>query len=177
MAEKITGTTVLTGLLGSPVAHSLSPLMHNESFQALGLDYAYLCFDVGTDRLKEAVEGLRAMGARGWNLTMPDKNLMCELCDKLSPGLGDQRSRQHCGQRRRRTDRLHHRRHRLHARGGGSRLSPAGQGDDAPWRRRRRHCHPRSGGFRRHERDPIDIRIGPSFDRLLHIAGQFKRTD
>lgn len=85
MTEHITGTTMLTGLLGSPVAHSLSPLMHNESFRLLGLDYAYLCFDVGTDRLKEAVEGLRAMGARGWNLTMPDKNLMCQLADHLSP--------------------------------------------------------------------------------------------
>lgn len=85
MANRITGTTVLTGLLGSPVAHSLSPLMHNDSFQALGLDYAYLCFDVGTDRLQEAVDGLRVMGARGWNLTMPDKNLMCQLADRLSP--------------------------------------------------------------------------------------------
>lgn len=85
MSDRITGTTVLTGLLGSPVAHSISPLMHNASFEALGLDYTYLCFDVGTDRLKEAVEGLRAMGARGWNLTMPDKNLMCQLADKLSP--------------------------------------------------------------------------------------------
>ena len=85
MSDRITGTTVLTGLLGSPVAHSISPLMHNASFEALGLDYAYLCFDVGTDRLNEAVEGLRAMGARGWNLTMPDKNLMCQLADKLSP--------------------------------------------------------------------------------------------
>lgn len=85
MAKKITGTTVLTGLLGSPVAHSISPLMHNEAFDALGLDYTYLCFDVGTDGLKTAVEGLRTMGARGWNLTMPDKNLMCELADKLSP--------------------------------------------------------------------------------------------
>lgn len=85
MTNTITGTTVLTGLLGSPVAHSISPLMHNESFRMLGLDYAYLCFDVGTDRLKEAVEGLRTMGARGWNLTMPDKNLMCRLADRLSP--------------------------------------------------------------------------------------------
>lgn len=85
MTNQITGTTVLTGLLGSPVAHSLSPLMHNDSFQALGLDYAYLCFDVGTDQLKEAVDGLRVMGARGWNLTMPDKNLMCQLADRLSP--------------------------------------------------------------------------------------------
>ena len=85
MKQEITGHTAFYCLLGSPVAHSISPLMHNASFEALGLDYAYLCFDVGTDRLKEAVEGLRAMGARGWNLTMPDKNLMCQLADKLSP--------------------------------------------------------------------------------------------
>ena len=85
MEYKITGQTKLTGLLGSPVAHSISPLMHNEAFKQLGLDYAYLAFDVGTGELSKAVEGLKALGARGWNLTMPDKNLMCELVDELSP--------------------------------------------------------------------------------------------
>ena len=75
----------MTGLLGSPVAHSISPMMHNEAFEQLGLDYVYLAFDVGTDRLETAVEGLRALNVRGFNLTMPDKNLMCTLCDKLSP--------------------------------------------------------------------------------------------
>lgn len=81
---QITGHTKLTGLLGSPVAHSISPMMHNEAFQQLGLDYAYLAFDVGTDKLEKAVDGLRALNIRGFNLTMPDKNLMCSLCDKLS---------------------------------------------------------------------------------------------
>lgn len=85
MTNQITGHTQLTGLLGSPVAHSISPMMHNESFKQLGLDYAYLAFDVGTDKLKTAVEGLRVLNVRGFNLTMPDKNLMCSLCDKLSP--------------------------------------------------------------------------------------------
>lgn len=85
MEKEITGTTGLTGLLGRPVAHSISPLMHNESFHLLGLDYRYLCFDVGTKELETVVEGLRAMGARGWNLTMPNKNMMCELADELSP--------------------------------------------------------------------------------------------
>lgn len=85
MNNKITGHTVLTGLLGSPVAHSISPLMHNEAFNNLGLDYVYLCFDVGTDTLKTAVDGLKTLGVRGFNCTMPDKNLMCELADKLSP--------------------------------------------------------------------------------------------
>ena len=81
----ITGKTVLTGLLGRPVAHSISPMMHNESFRVLDLDYRYLCFDVGTEELERVVEGLRLMGVRGWNLTMPDKNLMCRLADRLSP--------------------------------------------------------------------------------------------
>lgn len=82
----ITGTTVLTGLLGSPVKHSKSPLMHNKAFELLDLDYRYLCFEVDTTTLKTAIEGLRTIGARGFNLTMPNKNLMCELCDKLDIG-------------------------------------------------------------------------------------------
>ena len=60
----ITGHTRLTALLGSPVAHSVSPLMHNESFRLLGLDYVYLCFDVKEDTLEEAVRGLRQTGIR-----------------------------------------------------------------------------------------------------------------
>lgn len=85
MSVNITGHTKLTGLLGSPVAHSISPMMHNEAFHILNLDYVYLCFDVDTTNLKTAVEGMKAMGVRGFNCTMPDKNLMCELADKLSP--------------------------------------------------------------------------------------------
>lgn len=85
MIEQITGHTVLTGLLGTPVAHSISPMMHNEAFKQLGLDYAYLAFDVGTENLKTAVEGLKVLGVRGFNCTMPNKNLVCELVDKLSP--------------------------------------------------------------------------------------------
>jgi len=83
--KQITGHTVLTGLLGSPVSHSISPLMHNEAFLALDLDYRYLAFDVKSDRLSSAVNGLRALGARGFNLTMPHKNAMVALCDELSP--------------------------------------------------------------------------------------------
>lgn len=82
---EISGKTVLTGLFGSPVAHSISPAMHNASFQALGLDYVYLAFEVDRKGLKAAVDGLRAMGARGFNLTMPVKNDMAALCDRLSP--------------------------------------------------------------------------------------------
>lgn len=85
MIEQITGHTRLTGLLGSPVSHSISPMMHNFSFKHLGLDYAYLAFDVNTDTLAVAVDGLRALNVRGFNVTMPCKNLVSTLCDKLSP--------------------------------------------------------------------------------------------
>ncbi|WP_461813110.1 shikimate dehydrogenase [Faecalimonas sp.] len=85
MNKEIDGHTILTGLLGSPVAHSISPFMHNESFRQLGLNYIYLAFDVTTDKLETAVNGLRALNVRGFNLTMPNKNEMCKLCDKLSP--------------------------------------------------------------------------------------------
>lgn len=84
MKKEISGHTKLACLLGSPVAHSISPAMHNEAFDQLGIDCRYLAFDVGTDKLAQAVEGLRAMDVLGFNLTMPDKNLMCELCDELS---------------------------------------------------------------------------------------------
>lgn len=83
--KEITGHTVLTGLLGSPVSHSISPMMHNEAFRQLDLDYVYLAFDVGTDKLATVVEGLRALNVRGFNITMPDKNKMATLCDHLSP--------------------------------------------------------------------------------------------
>lgn len=81
----LSGHTKLTCLLGSPVEHSLSPLMHNTAFKELGLDYAYLCFDVGEAGLETAVAGLKMLGARGFNLTMPDKNAIVPLCDRLSP--------------------------------------------------------------------------------------------
>lgn len=85
MNKEIDGHTILTGLLGSPVSHSISPLMHNEAFRQLGVNYIYLAFDVKTDKLQTAVEGLRSLNVRGFNLTMPNKNEMCKLCDRLSP--------------------------------------------------------------------------------------------
>ncbi len=84
MTQKITGHTGLTCLLGSPVSHSISPAMHNASFSHLNLDYAYMAFDVNEETLPSVVSTLKTINARGWNLTMPNKNAMCALCDKLS---------------------------------------------------------------------------------------------
>lgn len=81
----ITGNTRLTGLLGSPVKHSISPLMHNFSFQYLGMDCVYLAFDINEQTLEKAVEGLKALQVMGFNLTMPNKNKILEYLDGLSP--------------------------------------------------------------------------------------------
>lgn len=80
----ITGHTGLTCLLGQPVAHSVSPEMHNESFHYHGLDYVYLAFDVSPEKFEAAVAGLIIFNARGWNCTMPHKRRMFERVDKLS---------------------------------------------------------------------------------------------
>ena len=84
MSQQITGHTGLLCLLGSPVAHSISPAMHNEAYSQLGLDYAYLAFDVSADQMPAAVDALRLFNARGWNITMPGKNIMCKLADEVS---------------------------------------------------------------------------------------------
>ena len=83
--KEITGHTKLFGVLGSPISHSISPQMHNEAFRQLGMDCVYVAFEVGVDGMKSAVEGLRALNVKGYNVTMPNKNIMATLCDKLSP--------------------------------------------------------------------------------------------
>ncbi len=84
MTIPITGHTGFWGLLGHPVSHSISPSMHNESFRQLGMDCVYLCFDVTEENLADVVCGLKLSGIKGFNLTMPCKNKMVELCDELS---------------------------------------------------------------------------------------------
>lgn len=61
MAERITGHTELIGLMAYPIRHSSSPAMHNEAFAYLGLDYAYLAFEVDNNTLEDAVKGIRAL--------------------------------------------------------------------------------------------------------------------
>ncbi|MCQ4871859.1 quinate/shikimate dehydrogenase, partial [Blautia producta] len=57
-------------------------------FQALGLDFVYLCFHVNEGTLKDAVKGLRALGVKGFNLNMPNKNKILDYLDDLSPAAG-----------------------------------------------------------------------------------------
>ena len=72
MAERITGHTELIGLMAYPIRHSSSPAMHNEAFAYLGLDYAYLAFEVDNSTLEDAIKGLRALKMVGSNVSMPN---------------------------------------------------------------------------------------------------------
>lgn len=85
MAERITGHTELIGLIAYPIRHSSSPRMHNEAFAKLGLDYAYLAFEVDTETLEDTIKGFRAMKVRGSNVSMPNKTVVHKYLDKLSP--------------------------------------------------------------------------------------------
>jgi shikimate dehydrogenase len=67
------------GVIGSPIAHSLSPPMHNAGFAALGLDWSYGAFEVPPDRLAEAIAGAAALGFRGLNVTIPHKEAALAL--------------------------------------------------------------------------------------------------
>lgn len=84
MAERITGHTELIGLIATPIRHSSSPRMHNEAFAKLGLDYAYLAFEVGNGELEDTIKGFRAMKVRGSNVSMPNKTVVHKYLDKLS---------------------------------------------------------------------------------------------
>ena len=84
MAERITGHTELIGLIATPIRHSSSPAMQNEAFAKLGLDYAYLAFEVGNDELEDTIKGFRAMNVRGCNVSMPNKTVVHKYLDGLS---------------------------------------------------------------------------------------------
>lgn len=71
------------GIIGHPVAHSLSPLMHNFAAKKLGLPYAYVAFDVEPAQLKKAVEGIRALGIAGVNVTVPHKIRVMKFLDAI----------------------------------------------------------------------------------------------
>jgi len=81
----ISPRTQLVGLLGDPVAHSLSPRMQNHVLVRHGIDAIYLAFRVDVAHLGEAFSGLAALGARGWNLTIPHKEAAVALVDALDP--------------------------------------------------------------------------------------------
>jgi len=82
---KITGTTPLAGIMGWPVAHSRSPLLHGFWLDETGLDGAYLPLPVRPDKIEEALRALSILGFRGCNLTIPHKQTALSIVDRVEP--------------------------------------------------------------------------------------------
>ena len=80
---KIKGSTNIVGLIGHPVEHSFSPPMHNAAFDALGMDYAYVAFDVNPAELQKAIEGARSLNIKGFNVTIPHKIDVMKYLDEI----------------------------------------------------------------------------------------------
>lgn len=85
MTQRITGKTELVGLIAKPIRTSKSPMMHNTAFEALGLDLVYMVFEVDNSNLESAVQGLRSLGAVGFNVSMPNKAEVMKYLDEISP--------------------------------------------------------------------------------------------
>ena len=81
----ITGTTQLLGVIGDPVAHSLSPVMHNAALAELGIDYVYVAWPVTPGGLEAAIAGFAATGVRGFNITIPHKQAILPLLAEVTP--------------------------------------------------------------------------------------------
>ena len=79
----ISGATKNLGVIGWPIAHSLSPAIQSAAIRAAGVDYAYIAMPVRPEELAKAVEGLRALGFRGFNVTIPHKTAIIGCLDEI----------------------------------------------------------------------------------------------
>ena len=83
MTNLITGKTKLLGVIGHPVEHSLSPVMHNAALTHLGLDYVYIPFPIEPQNLQTAIQGFTAIGVVGFNVTIPHKQAILPLLSEI----------------------------------------------------------------------------------------------
>ncbi len=78
----------VVAIIGYPVFHTLSPVMHNAGYQHLGLPYTYVPFEVNPDSLAEALSGAKALGIRGLSVTIPFKESVIPYLDEVDPLAG-----------------------------------------------------------------------------------------
>ena len=83
--KAISGRARICGVIGDPIEHTMSPIMHNAAFEKLGLDYLYVPFRVRRDELGEAILGMKALNIRGLNVTIPHKVAVIPFLDELDP--------------------------------------------------------------------------------------------
>lgn len=75
----------MAGVIGDPVRHSMSPVLHNAAFRALGLDWVFVAFPVAAGQAAPALLGMRALSIDGLSVTMPHKTEVAGLVDRLTP--------------------------------------------------------------------------------------------
>jgi shikimate dehydrogenase len=80
---EISGKTGVCAIIGNPVEHSLSPIMHNAAFKELKLNLVYVAFTVKRNEIKEAILSAKILGFRGLNVTMPHKTAVMKYLDKI----------------------------------------------------------------------------------------------
>ena len=85
----ITGKTNLVGLLGEPVNHSLSPVMHNAAYKEMGLDWCYVAIPCDKTNLEKVTTALRVIDFKGLNVTIPHKQEVLKACSKLTSTAND----------------------------------------------------------------------------------------
>lgn len=79
----ISGKIRICGIIGDPLEHTMSPVMHNAAFREMGVDYLYVPFPVKKEKLGKAIEGMRALNIRGLNVTIPHKVAVIQFLDEL----------------------------------------------------------------------------------------------
>jgi shikimate dehydrogenase len=82
---RVSAATTVVGVIGDPVDHSLSPLLHNTAFVEMGLDWVSVGFPVAAGQVEGALSGMRALGIAGLSVTMPHKDEVAVLVDRTTP--------------------------------------------------------------------------------------------
>lgn len=82
-AVSVSGSTRVCAIIGDPIGHTLSPIIHNAAFRSLRLDLVYVPFHVRRSELGAAIEGLRSLGVLGINVTIPHKSQVLRFLDKI----------------------------------------------------------------------------------------------
>lgn len=81
----VSGKTIICGVIGDPIEHTMSPAMHNAAYKAADLDFIYLAFKVTAGELGNALAGMRALGIKGLNVTIPHKVAVIPFLDRIDP--------------------------------------------------------------------------------------------